>query len=375
MGKMKLDYETADFLRTMAQLAIAAACVLLLTYAEPVAPPFLCALGLLYLLRRKTHPLVQVTREFLWCVVIGLGIVLLCYGLIVLCLNGLSATALTPAVRSAEEYLSVMKERVEALQGWKPSLFIAGGVIVLVLLTRLVPRWQLLGRFTLLRTWFSRVALVLSIITAYSFFPGNPIVGAVDNHAVALVRETRDNQRKTLAALALQTQARTMNADTKAYYRDLFGDPRIDDDGVPEALVEQQVKETPEEKVAGLVTPPADPSPEAPPQRRRLSDLDAETRASARDYNVALEGAKLIFGQVLGLQHFIDGPLGEYVTDLVETSGDMLVDKGFEWTRLTKAHDAQNDLREASDKVFTEKAAREEKQREQEDHAREAPGR
>ncbi|TDX01414.1 hypothetical protein [Dinghuibacter silviterrae] len=382
MGKKPLDYDTREFLVTMLWLAIAVAAVLLLTYAEPVAPPLLGSVGLLYLLHRNKHPLAALTREFLWCVTTGLGIVLFCYGLVALCLAWFSTRDLTPALRSAENFISEASEKAEALSGWKPTLIICVVVIALVLLTRLLPRWQLLGRFATLRDWFSRVALVLSVVAGYTFFTADPIAKTVRGHGLALQRNTHDNQRKTLAAQALQAHVAAMDEATKTYYQVLFQDPRISGEGVAEAVAERQVEGAapalataqPSEATAPTATerspvdapPGAATAPVGTAAAPRLGDLDAQSRASAREYNATLEGTKLIFGQVLGLQSLVNGPIGDYVTGLIEDRGDVFLDKGFRWLRLTGNHDPQKDVAAASDKVLQEEVAREQKEREQE---------
>lgn len=316
-------------------VAALALLLFLLVFAWPLSPYFLLSLVGWLLLRHRKNALMRATAGFLLPVAIGLGILLALLLAATLCTALFSAFNLEGALRVTENFFSTAADYAGRIKH-SPTMLITAAALLVVYY---IPQLRVMTRLAVLKGGFSRVALILAVITSYTFFTAGPVDHLVQDRYAQLHQKEKDAVGKTLAARAISEAAVQMDEPTKTYYKVLFHEIHEQGGEKTDEVVKDLVKKT--------APAAADKAPvsaeEAEEPTGRLGDLDIRARASVRNSEQAMEGAKQAFSDVLGaLSPEIKGILGEYVDALVEEAGNSLVEKVFKWTHATPAPDEVN---------------------------------
>ena len=343
-----------SFLLFAAGIACLALVLIFLAYAWPLSPFLLLSVSGWLVLRRRKNGLAQATAGFLWCVTLGLGI------LLVLLLGATACTALfssldaEQALRHTENFVAAAGEYAEKIKGRWTLLAIAGVLVI----AHYAPGWRLMTRFARLKAFVGKTSLVLAVILSYSFFSAGPLDSAVKGRYALLHQKYEKDRSRVLAARALQAEIAHMDAPTRDYYRRLFTAIHTQagerSEAVTEKIADRDAKtlreasatggpEAPGGKSAAAERTTATESPtaaEAAPEAQsvappaRLGDLDLAARATAKESSEALEGTRAAFSEALGMVtgHYLEGVVKEYVDVLVEQVGDFITEKAFRWT-------------------------------------------
>lgn len=276
--------------------------------------------GLLWLLlRSQKEPMYRAAAGYFFWIMVAFGFLAVEFAVVELLMGRLSDAALYRFENRIDDIHRVLT----AVKPW----YLLVATVVAVLLSYALPRLPLFAWMGKARRGFSIAALVVGVVSAYSFFAPDPIGKAVAEQRAYLRKMDEDGHRQSTIAHRVAQEVAAMDPATKAacgaYLAEIHKKGAAEEKELLESAAEENDAVNDGREHDAL--PEASIQPDVP-----LGDLDAEAHANAEEGNKALEQARTLFSDAL---HTVvpeaEGVVGGLLDALVEKASEGFVDRLF----------------------------------------------